>query len=883
MNRSTVATFLLFALFGAPISGAPGEIRSLGDHFTGEAPNPEDSDPVRFVALGASTLFSAVDDAHGRELWITDGTGAGTRMLKDIHPGPFHGNPEELVAFDGRVYFRATNSSYGEELWSSDGTEEGTVLVADLWPGVNQDGDPRELTVAGNTLFFSARTGDHGTELWKVPAGGEPELVVDLRSGPEGSSPIHLTAMGNAIAFSATTPETGWELVVSNGTVEGTEIHDVEPGPASSSAVPLHGQAARVLFSAETPDVGRELRSYFSISDTVCLVVDAVPGPTGSDPREVVTNGTDVYFTADQAAGPGKHFLRSSVSCSGLLVNLHDEDSTDLVVFDGRVFFESEGDLWATDGTGPGTTAGVIASPDIASFWDGSRNVRFVPWDGELWFKGAGGIWSSDGTSGGTQIRHACVGCPSAVTWLQPGADALYAAIDDSFVGQEPYRSTGGFFSLLQNAHRDVGHSRPSEFSVLGDRVYFPAVTDDEGRELLAWDGGTGPATVVEDLRPGEDDATPQRLEVAGDHLYYRARTADMGTHLRALDDPGVGSVFVSDESGAEPFGVLGDQLFFVARDEDSVEQLWVAAGVGTTQLSSFADVAGAGVEDRVPPIAVGGQLFYSADDGTHGREAWVTDGASTDLVIDLEPGPAWGISSYRAAHDGLFFFAGSDGTQDGLWSTDGSVQNTVLVAGEGTIPAFSLGPVLVLWAYDESNGYELWATDGTPGAESLLADINPGPLPGIYPNGLHNWAVSGGRGFFQANSAATGVELWVTDGTPTGTRLLRDIAPGPASSEPWYVTPLPNGDVVFTAWSPGSGYELWRSDGTPSGTWLVADVAPGTESSFPGEPTVFGDWVVFGAWSPVGREPFAYDWTGEPFVFGDGFESGTTSAWSGS
>jgi ELWxxDGT repeat protein len=277
----------------------------------------------------------------------------------------------------------------------------------------------------------------------------------------------------------------------------------------------------------------------------------------------------------------------------------------------------------------------------------------------------------------------------------------------------------------------------------------------------------------------------------------------------------------------------------------------------------------------------VGGQLFFNADDGVHGDELWVTDGSTTQLVVDLEPGSGAGDNRYYAVHDGLFFFAGNDGTEDALWSTDGSVQNTELVSNQPSVPTLSLGPVLAYWAYEEATGFELWATQGSPGTRSLLAEINPGPLHGLYPYGVFNWAVSGGRAFFQANNLTTGVELWVTDGTPAGTHLLRDIAPGPESSEPMSVTALPNGDVVFNAWSPGSGFELWRSNGTTSGTYRVADIAPGLESSFPSHLAVFGNWVVFAAWSEdTGREPWAYDWSGEPFLFGDGFETGDTSAW---
>ena len=61
------------------------------------------------------------------ELWTTDGTSAGTKMVKDIDPGADGSAPEELHAFNGDIYFSADDGSHGRELWKSDGTAGGTT------------------------------------------------------------------------------------------------------------------------------------------------------------------------------------------------------------------------------------------------------------------------------------------------------------------------------------------------------------------------------------------------------------------------------------------------------------------------------------------------------------------------------------------------------------------------------------------------------------------------------------------------------------------------------------------------------------------------------------------------------------------------------------
>jgi ELWxxDGT repeat protein len=96
---------------------------------------PASSYPSFLTNVGDVIFFAATDDAHGTELWMSNGTKAGTRLVADIFPGPESSFPTDLVNMNGKLYFSAADDNNGFELWTSDGTKTGTKLVADIAPG----------------------------------------------------------------------------------------------------------------------------------------------------------------------------------------------------------------------------------------------------------------------------------------------------------------------------------------------------------------------------------------------------------------------------------------------------------------------------------------------------------------------------------------------------------------------------------------------------------------------------------------------------------------------------------------------------------------------------------------------------------------------------
>src|SRR5206468_680492 len=69
--------------------------------------------PSRFVPMNGKLLFNAIDSAHGEELWTTDGTTAGTRLLADIKNGSASSSPGDRIVYHGKMLFAADDGIDG--------------------------------------------------------------------------------------------------------------------------------------------------------------------------------------------------------------------------------------------------------------------------------------------------------------------------------------------------------------------------------------------------------------------------------------------------------------------------------------------------------------------------------------------------------------------------------------------------------------------------------------------------------------------------------------------------------------------------------------------------------------------------------------------------
>jgi ELWxxDGT repeat protein len=173
-----------------------------------------EGDKPKNYAIDGNRFFFTIGQANGREVWVSDGTAAGTVEVIDLWPGNIMGYPyggaadQQMVAYNGKVYFAGTTTG-DYELYSSDGTAAGTVMY-DLYPGGSAS-NPGSWTIHNGELYFTAHNGVSPI-LWKT----DGTTMTQLSSGGNASATIEWQ---NMVYF-----QQGFDLWKTDGTVGGATL-----------------------------------------------------------------------------------------------------------------------------------------------------------------------------------------------------------------------------------------------------------------------------------------------------------------------------------------------------------------------------------------------------------------------------------------------------------------------------------------------------------------------------------------------------------------------------------------------------------------------------------------------------------------------------------
>lgn len=279
--------------------------------------NGAGSHPNRLTAVGDTLFFQAVDTIgsqvnNGRELWKSDGTEAGTVMVKNIRPGYLDSSPMELTEMAGRLVFIANDYELGGaaanyEPWISDGTEAGTQRIAETYPGLNPiNWIPRNFEEIGDTVFFAAYNHSNGKELWQTDGTGPGTAMVGNINPAGGSYPDWLIDAEGVLFLRADDGSHGseiWALVDDsrchslglNHTGQGT---NPTPDPANSQDCDIGYYAeGEVVTLTASPDPDWSVGSWSgSDNDGSSSAVNTVTMPAVSHAVTVHYSPPDLIF-----------------------------------------------------------------------------------------------------------------------------------------------------------------------------------------------------------------------------------------------------------------------------------------------------------------------------------------------------------------------------------------------------------------------------------------------------------------------------------------------------------------------------------------------------------------------------------------------------------
>ncbi len=778
-------------------------------------------------------------DINGEELWRTDGTPAGTYMLKDLRPGTLSAEPEEFFSFNNKAYFTATaEGNTGDKIWVSDGTSKGTVPLLNLRIAGNGN---TNFHAFNGAVYFIASDQVNGYELWKTDGTQSGTVMVkDIFPGAGHGAGGRFIQLGAELIFAASNGTNGYELWKTDGTTNGTVmVKDIRPGSSNSLSGQVDYQLFKgeVYFRADDGINGQELWKSDGTTNGTLMVSNLVSGSGSSFPdiASSVVIGNELFWAARNNSNTGQIFKTldgTSVTTVQLTSFSGSNSIQSMIAHNDRIIFSASGggtgyEPWKTETT-PGTDSLLL---DIKAGSGSSLPSDFIEFNGKVLFRA-----------------------------------------DDDTLGYELFITDGLVRGtrMLKDIQPGSGDGFPYEFTELGGTLYFRG-TSANGAELWKTDGSPAGTQEVINLQPGMASSSAGSFVPFNNQLLFWASDTlpenELGLFITDGTASGTQKLVSPRLTGDNEFNwhlaYAGHRLFFSRDDGISGNELWSSDGSGAgTQLAVDLN-PGRNSSYPVSLTEFNGKVVFSAynPNTNRGDGLYISDGTpggTTTLLLSLDD-----IRDIVPLGNKLVFAADTNQSSfvgDQIWTSDGTVNGTLEVTQirSGPQPERLTRAGNEVWYGAEQYGstavWGVYKTDGTPGGTGRVKDFNfssnnSGPGDYFYFNG---------HVYFGAADAGQPHDLWKSDGSLNGTVLLK------ADCNPGSFAQIGN-ELLFTATDATNGYELWKTDGTVNGTVLVKDINPGPGDGFAhfgNRPAVLGNRIFFTGDDGSGKEVWMSDGT---------------------
>jgi ELWxxDGT repeat protein len=831
---------------------------------TGIRPQPSIRDKACIIPFGNKVLLIASNYYNNLnfELWITDGTPAGTFLLKEINPNTKSDIKNiKVVSIKGalKAFFSANNGTVGEELWVTDGTTDGTKLVKDIYQGIWHS-LPSDFVQLQDKVLFSAIEPAHGRELW-ITDGTEAgtELVKDINPGPGNSfvanSKIVVNGYGAYINLNDGSVLNSTVLIQTGGTYNST----YSMGNSFLNPDNLTLFDGRVYFTTSSNFSG----NLFYLGDNVMPTkVNNSFTYYGWTAENLTVSNNKLYLLINNTGtgqtdlgvieSPVDAEIAHLISVTGAGIDpfpVNPEKRKLIPVANGNIYFftgqqSSETRLWSSNGTQQGTKA-------VINLWNGDYSyVR--TFNNKLFFitnsdNGEYKCYVTDNGSDAVVVKDLtpALNIDNAYPLAQSG-DWFYFSAYNPATGYELYKSDGETNNFIKDI--DVTYkSNDYNFSKTvanSNGLFFVADDGKNGLELWKTNGKQTGTSLFADLNPYPMPEKTTAEEDAFEYYNYSSKFWDLYEFNDQIYIMTFTGVWVTDGVNAplelyssprlnqlassNKFEAANGHVYF-----NVINELWQTGGSPESTVQ-------VGVVDNTRPKdsysirglrAIDNKLYFLGYSTQYGDEVYQYSDGSISLIKDVIPGQNTYIYSSESEVVGNSFYYTKYTSTDGckLYITDGTAVNTRLLHSFGTAgacPSYLTNfkdSLLVFQAYDNENGYELWKSDGTEAGTQLVNDIYPGTNSGSpfnYGNRL-KYIVFEDNVYFLASTPSNGRKLFKSDLTPEGTIPLTDISNIYAYSG--------QGGVYFA--DGGSDSEPAKIESTPASKRVLANIVPNGHS----------------------------------------------------
>jgi len=382
--------------------------------------------------------------------------------------------------------------------------------------------------------------------------------------------------------------------------------------------------------------------------------------------------------------------------------------------------------------------------------------------------------------------------------------------------------------------------STPLYCTELNGKVYFTADDGVHGRELWITDGTSSGTAMFMDINPTGDGIDYNSIYKFNNQLFFWANDGVHGYELWVSDGSVSGTQMILDvnpgivtQDISNEICYANNKIYFVADNGITGEELWVTDGLAShTSLVKDIEPNGSGIfEPYFNGVEYNGYFYFGATTVADGPAVWRTDGTigNTTMFHDIPGTDAEDITEFIVSNNYLFY---TRENSSHLWRTDGTVNGTIDITPidpffytQHVTPFISYNNEMYFGFTNYDYGMELWKSDGSIAGTEILKDITPGRIGGGSGMWFFRFIEYHGKLYFVGDDGITGIEIWSTDGTESGTALFKDCNP---TGDGEFFNPYIFQDKIYFISTDGvTGYELWSSDGTEANTQLYADLNP--------------------------------------------------------